>query len=45
MRDSYLEVGKNKLFLLAIFHQPGAGAPLSPERRVEARQEGAGVLE
>lgn len=36
MRDSYLEVGKNKLFLLAVFHQPAAVVQLSPERRVEA---------
>jgi hypothetical protein len=37
IRDSFLEVGKNKLFLLAVFHQPGGEIRLSPERRVEAR--------
>ena len=35
IRDSFLEVGKNKLFLLAVFHQPGGEIRLrSEERRV-----------
>lgn len=37
MRDSFLEIGKNKLFLLAVFHRPGVTGQLSPDRKVEAR--------
>ncbi|HEV2481420.1 MAG TPA: hypothetical protein VGS79_17230, partial [Puia sp.] len=36
LRDSYLEVGNNKLFLLAVFQRLPVDAALSAERRIEA---------
>jgi IS605 OrfB family transposase len=36
LRDSFLEIGGKKLFLLAVFQRLPVGAALSPDRRVEA---------